>query len=118
MIDELEIIKGIVGDLSGVGIYVMIGYVLMRILTVGAWLFFGVTLITFIFNAATASFGSVSTSEHSKTTEIVGNLKREIALLTNIHETEISIIKSKCKIEVEEIKHLYKILKEASNSKQ
>ena len=102
MIEELQILKGIVGDLSGVSIWLMVGYIFMRIAIVAAWVYTAKLLIQAAKGVLTAEvtkdqYRSIDDENHS--------IKRDMEAL-----------RSKTDMEVQEVKHLYKILKESKGA--
>lgn len=101
MIDELEILKTIIGDLTGVGIWGVVAWILYKLST--AAMFLG-GVIYAIKTAYKAFTSPITKSEASQLRDNNDRLKREAE--TAKHES---------KMEVENIKHMYKILKEANN---
>lgn len=99
MIEELEILKGIVGDLSGVSIWLMAGYIIMRISIVCAWVY-------------TAKL-VVQAAKGALTSEVTKDQYRAIDDENHSLKRDMEDLKVKTGIEVQEIKHLYKILKES-----
>lgn len=102
MLDELQLLKEIVGDLSGVGMYMMLAYVCMRIIIVFAWVYTGKHVISGILSIFKAD---ITKQEARELDDRNHNLKREMA-----------DVRAEAKREVEEVKHLYKILKESSDN--
>ena len=103
MIEELEILKGIVGDLSGVSIWLMAGYIIMRLSIVLAWVYTAKLVIqslkgVFMADITKQQYRLIDDENHS--------IKRDM-----------QEVKANAKMEVEQVKHLYKILKEAKGSK-
>jgi hypothetical protein len=100
MIDELEILKTIIGDITGVGIWGVVAWILYKLATAG------MTLGAFIYTIKMgyALFSNPITKSESE------SLKDDNRRLKREADDE----KHKCKSEVENIKHMYKILKEAN----
>jgi len=101
MIDELEILKTIIGDITGVGIWGVVAWILYKLATAGMML----GAFVYTVKTAYALFSCpITKSEAESLKDDNHKLKREV-------EDE----KHKCKTEVENLKHMYKILKEASD---
>jgi len=101
MIEELEVLKVIIGDLTGVGIWGIVAWILYKLST-AAMLLGGV--IYAIKTAYKAFTSPITKSEAYQLRDNNDQLKREV-------ENE----KHLRKMEVEDIKHMYKILKEGSD---
>tara|TARA_R110000850_G_C9771514_1_gene447452 strand:+ start:192 stop:542 length:351 start_codon:yes stop_codon:yes gene_type:complete len=102
MIDELEILKTIIGDITGIGIWGVVAWIMYKLAVAGMWL--GAFIYTI---KAVKSF---VTSPVTKVQADVLN-SANMQLKRDIEET-----KHKCKMETENLKHMYKILKESSNN--
>jgi hypothetical protein len=98
MIEELEILKLIIGDLTGVGVWGIVAWILYKLATAAMLLGGVIYAINATYKVFTAP---VTKLEASKLQDDNDSLKREI-------ENE----KHQRKMEVENIKHMYKILKE------
>ena len=101
MIDELEILKAIIGDVTGVGIWGIVAWILYKLATAG------MILGAFIYaiKMAYALFSCPITKQaYNKIEDDVITYRRKA------EEAE-----TKCRREVENIKHMYKVLKEAKN---
>ena len=102
-VNELNVFKDIIADLSGVSVYLMALYVFTKAMAVFAWVFLGTKVI----NAVSGFFKSEVTKEEAR------NLDDENYCL----KRELREVKANAEMEVKEIKSLYKILKEASRAK-
>ena len=102
MIDELEILKTIIGDITGVGIWGIVAWIMYKLAVAGMWL--GAFIYTIKSVKAIVS-SPMTKSESNDISNTNMQLKRDI------EDT-----KHKCKMETENLKHMYKILKEASEN--
>lgn len=98
-VNELNLFKDIVSTLTGASIYLMGLYVFTKAMGIAAWVYFGKLLITAVVSILKAD---ISKSEARDLDDENYRLKREIAE-----------VKSSTSMEVEKVKHLYKILKES-----
>ena len=99
MMNELEIFKGIVSDLTGASVWLMALYVVIKAMVVGGWVFLGNKLINAVVKIYTRDI-SVSDAK------LYQDRCQEL-------ETKVKDTEADCKRQVEEYKHMYKILKEA-----
>jgi hypothetical protein len=98
MIEELEILKLIIGDLTGVGVWGIVAWILYKLATAAMLLGGVIYAINAIYKVFTTSV-----------------TKQEALLLQHDNDSlkrEIENQKHQRKMEVENIKHMYKILKE------
>ena len=112
MIDELELIKQILGDLSGVGIWgfmAFLGYSLSKTILVWGGFFYIINkAIVFVFEYLKADVTKAECQAVAKEAhDIRTNKERGEA----DHYAEVTRLKA----DVEKVKHLYKILKESSS---
>lgn len=98
--EELKLLKEIIGDLSGMGIWIMSLYVLVKALGYAGLVYIGDRIV----RAAV----SVLKTDMSK------QEARELDDKNHELKREMEDVKAKAKREVEEVKHLYKILKESN----
>lgn len=101
MIDELEILKTIIGDITGVGIWGVVAWIMYKLATAG------MLLGAFIYAVKTAY--ALFSCPMTKPEAI--RLEDESIRC----KRELKEIQSKCKMEVENLKHMYKILKESKD---
>lgn len=99
MIEELKILQNIVGDLSGLGGWLVAAFLIYKVL----FLAVAAYALHFIVTAVAEHFKAGITKEQAM------NIKAENMRLISVHEAEKVGLKS----EIERIKHMYKILKEA-----
>jgi hypothetical protein len=101
MIDELRILQEILGDLSGVGLNIVLAYIAFRVFIILAWCWFGYYLSNKAFSFFTF-----------KREEVIEDFKsqwnRERKDLESKYDREIA----DKDMQVEKVKHMYKILKE------
>lgn len=102
-VNELEVFKQIVADLSGVSVWLMALYVLTKAMAIAAWVYLGDRVIRAVVSILKAD---VSKEDYRKIDDDNHRLKREI-----------EDAKSCAQREIEGIKHKYKILKEAQQHK-
>ena len=102
MIDELEILKAIIGDITGVGIWGVVAWILYKLAVAGMY------LGSFIYLIKTA-YALLSCPITKKEAE---SLKDDNYKL----KREVESAKHESKMEVEKVKHMYKILKEGSDN--
>lgn len=99
MIEELEILKTIIGDLSNVGMNGVIAYIAYKLvkllIIVGAFCY-----------AVQKTYQYFINPDHS---EHVKKLNKQVLSL----EKDKDVLSHKHKMEIEDMKHMYKILKEA-----
>ncbi len=100
--NELEIFKDIVVDLTGASVWLMALYVVTKAMVVGGWVFLGNKLI----NAVVKIYTRDISVEEAK-------IYRE-----KCQELEIKIkdVEADCERKVEEYKHTYKLLKESKSN--
>ena len=108
MIDELKILQSIVGDLSGLGAWLVAAYLSYKVIFLAAIFY----LIKFIVNGVLNHMRAGITKAEGEA------LKAEMTSREGRHEAAMS--KKDCEIdraniETERVKHMYKILKEASD---
>ena len=117
MLEELKILQEIVGDLSGVGLSIVIAYATLRVLIIVAWCWFSWFAISKVYNFFICP---VSKEEHKmceagrvEALSEVERLKksRDIDIREAVSTKDEEI--SKYKRETESVKHMYKILKES-----
>jgi len=109
MIDELKILQSIVGDLSGLGAWLVAAYLSYKIIFLAAIVY----LIKFIVNGVLNHMRAGITKCEAEA------LKAEMTSMIARHEAGISRKESeidRANIETEKVKHMYKILKEANNA--
>jgi hypothetical protein len=102
MINELEVFKSIVSDLTGASVWLMALYVVTKAMVVAGWVFLGNKLI----NAGVSIFTRDISVDEAK---IYKDKCHEL-------EGKIKDVESDCKHEVEEYKHMYKLLKQAKDN--
>lgn len=109
MIDELKILQSIVGDLSGLGAWLVAAYLSYKVIFLAAIIYLIKFIVTGVLNHIRAGI-----------TKAEGEaLKAEMTSREGRHEAAIS--KKDCeidraKIETEKVKHMYKILKEKGDA--
>ncbi len=101
MIEELKLVQEIVGDLSGVGLWVFAGVLLLKLVNVAAIIY----MVKFVVEKTYLLFKCPITKKEAE------RLQSENEGL----QGSIKEVKLNAKMEVEEIKHLYKILKESKS---
>jgi len=99
--EDLLLIKDIVNDLSGVGLWIAIGYIAMKIIIQFGWIYLARFLIEKVYLYLSAD---ISREEANIIKESARDAERNL-------ERE----KHERKMEVEDLKHMYKILKEKNN---
>lgn len=109
MIDELKILQSIVGDLSGLGAWLVAAYLSYKIIFLTAIIY----LIKFIVNGVMDYFRAGITRQEAEA------LQAEMTARQGRHEAALSA--KDCQIvkagqETEKVKHMYKILKEANDA--
>ena len=125
MIDELTLIKAIVGDLSGVGLWVFLGTVSYMLITKMV-LYIGIGyLVKLVANKVASHLKGDLTREGVNAIESeIKNLRKEMAEIRAederrviMQDANLEALKTKHKAELEDIKHMYKILKESKVEK-
>jgi len=125
MIEELTLIKAIVGDLSGVGLWVFLGTISYMLITKMV-LYIGIGyLVKLIANKVSNFFNADITKEGQNALESEVEQLRLSQVATRAEAERRKILdgvneealKTKHKIEIEDIKHMYKILKESKVEK-
>ena len=121
MIEELTLIKAIVGDLSGVGLWVFLGTISYMLLTKMV-LYIGLGYLVKLIVGKVAEFFKADItkaeaeeleSENEKLKDDAAKARTEADRQRIIDGANVEALKNKHKIELEDIKHMYKILKEA-----
>jgi len=121
MIEELELIKAIVGDLSGVGLWVFLGTISYMLITKMV-LYVGLGyIVKLIATKISEHFKADMTQDEAKELESENDRLKEQAQDSKTEQqrqriidgANIEAMQSKHKRELEEVKAMYKILKEA-----
>lgn len=107
---ELEILKNIIGDLSGVGLWL-----------VAAYLFYKLTIITaigytihYIVKAVSTHFKApITRAEADALKDKLRVLDVDLDVANKIWESRLEVQRTSSQAELERVQHLYKILKEA-----
>jgi len=124
MIEELNLIKAIVGDLSGVGLWVFLGTISYMLITKMV-LYVGLGYLVKLIAGKVAEYfkADITKAEAEELESENDRLKKDAdAARTEadrqriIDGASVEALKTKHKIEIEDIKHLYKILKESRGS--
>jgi phosphate/sulfate permease len=101
MIEELELIKQLVGELTGAGIWVFVGVVGYKLVKLGVIVWFFHSLIGRIFTFVSAD---ISKDEANRLKSRILQAEDQLSSASTKHETEMN-----------EVKAMYKILKEAND---
>lgn len=104
MIDELRIVQEIFGDLTSVGIWAIVAYFVYKLSIVAAWLC-GAWLA---YKMTEKIYLSVSSATDKARSESESLREKNINLTVQIAEKAA---------EVERVKHMYKLLKDAKGEK-
>lgn len=102
MIEELKILQGIVGDLSGLGAWLVAAYLTYKLMLLGAVFFSAHFLVKTV---ATHFKAGISKKDAEAVRADITQLKAEKDALEVIHQSEIDRLKA-----------MYKILKEGADS--
>lgn len=114
---EIEIMQQIISMVGGatesavtIAILWIVGGYLVSLIGWGVFLYLVKFIATTIYKYLTVE---VKKDEHLITLDQLSKARSTIELNNNRHTSERDIMKSEHKIEIEKIKHLYKILKES-----
>jgi len=109
MIDELKILQSIVGDLSGLGAWLVAAYLSYKVIFLAAIIY----LIKFIVNGILNYFRAGITRQEAEA------IQAEMTSRAGRHEAAMSAKDcqiEKARSETEKVKHMYKILKEKNDA--
>lgn len=124
-VNELNVFKDIIADLSGVSVYLMALYVFTKAMGIAAWVYLGKRII----DAVSGFFKAGITKQEARAIEDENyKFKREVEIAKSdcLREGEhhkkmvdenMRNVEVDCKRQIEEIKHKYKILKESYEHK-
>ena len=124
-VNELNVFKDIIADLSGVSVYLMALYVFTKAMGIAAGVYLGKLIITAVSNFFKAD---ITKQEARELEDENYKLKREVETTKSdcIREGEhhkktldenMRRVEADCKRQIEEIQHKYKILKESYKHK-
>lgn len=121
MIDELKILQEIIGDLSGLGGWLVGAYLSYKLILMGALLY----AFKFVISAV-VSYAKADITREEANLILSGAEKAELRLkgIDATHEAEMTrkdadhfAAIAKVNTEIERVKHMYKILKESKGGK-
>lgn len=128
MLEELKVLQSIIGDLSSVGLHIVLAYIAFRLVIIGAWCWFGYYIITKVYSFFRSDVSRIEFNKKIDDFKVINDallddkksLQRRIDIIEEDHQREMKHkhqdleIKLKEKdSEIEKVKHMYKILKEA-----
>ena len=105
LVAELEILKGIVGDLSGVGLWIAVLYCLYKIVVIGALLYSLRYVVGSVIGHLSADVTKAEAKVIIEASEVVERRNKDLA-------SELAREQKNFNVELDRVKHMYKILKE------